>query len=104
MKTLLNRFNDRIKEINKDLLPKDGVVAEKYETPVNEQLYSIYKRSLPVGVNKPVRMNLTLEDAKRALTHLETKEKNDVVIYYDIVAQFDNRQQSPFFNEGPIQI
>lgn len=76
------------------------------QVPWDTELYSVYKRSLPVKINYPVLMNLPLEDAKRAIRRLKTKDYTDPdggkhAIYYDMVLQSDPRQKSVFWNDRP---
>lgn len=104
-------FKKRVRKL--DVVP-DPVLAdvkkrEQYKPEVDwdQNLYSIYKRSLPVHINYPVLMNLTEEDATRALKRLQTKNHNDPdggkhAIYYDKVLQSDPRQKSVYWNDKPV--
>ena len=48
--------------------------------------YNIHKRSLPVGINKPVLFGLSEDDANKWISHNHTKILPDgVIIYYEKV-------------------
>lgn len=80
------------------------IVVVPQEAPAPEKLYSIYKRSLPVGLNRPVFLNLTFEEVLSSLKRLKTKRTEDSshsrVTYYDMVAQSNPVEISPFYNTG----
>lgn len=70
--------------IKKDIKPVEQVVA-------SDKLYNIYKRSLPVSINKIVYFNVDLKTANMLCDKiLQTKSYHDhstntkTLIYYDI--------------------
>ena len=80
--------------------------------PEGQDLYDVYKRSLPMGVNRPVLMGLPKDEAERQRDRLNEKERikrNEQmlsddrvhdVLFYDIVRQSDASQKLPFWNDG----
>lgn len=68
----------------KAAIRKIDVIVER---PVAEvELFNIHKRSLPVGVDKPVFYNVTREAAKKLFdVVLKTKMIDSVIYYYDLI-------------------
>ena len=99
---LKNRINRALEE---PIRAKHRVEAKEIEPQfVYGELYSIYKRSLPAGLNTPVLINLTEDEAKRYISTLFVPKlidkENRVVHYYDIVKQ--DREHSIYENDGPL--
>lgn len=91
----LEEFNKKIKEIdNVPDKPKINHSEQKRQedlTKVHGELYTIRKRSLPVGLDVPVMWNLPKKDAEMWITkRLKPKlidEEKKIVHYYDKVKQ-----------------
>lgn len=65
----------------------------KEEKKVTIPLFDIYKRSLPVGTNKPIICGVTKDEAERLLRRqLKAKAHGASVTYYEIVRAGDKEQ------------
>lgn len=98
------KFKQIVKRIEKDLASpiEDLKKAEKSITS-GVQLFSIYKRSLPVAFNFPVLINLTEEDADLAMKRLKIKQYKDLdgkahCIYYEKIRVGEAGADDLFFN------
>lgn len=88
----LNEFQKRIDAIDNRIenppVQKREIRGE-VEKPT-QPLYNLHKRSLPVGLDRPVAFRLLLEDCTRLLKLLKPKvvdQENRTVHYYDRVRE-----------------
>jgi len=97
MKAIFNRDSLEARELYQELnkiIPK----------PV--RLFNIHKRSLPVGIDKIVFVNLTRKDAEETVTrflktkiYFDNEKESKTLIYYDIVPQDATpKERSLFYN------
>jgi len=99
-----NELKKRLDKIDTDYLLKKKAV--KHETRQSNivwgELYSIHKRSLPVGLDQPIMWNLPKDEAEKLIkNHFKAKlidEDKRIVHYYDKVKQ--DRRYSVCDNTG----
>jgi len=90
-------YDKRMKAVNDSIWttkPKTITKTKVVDKKVSESLYNIHKRSLPVGLDKPIAFNLTEKEADNWIkdythTQLTKVRGGDVkmVIYFDKVKQ-----------------
>lgn len=96
MQTLVDKFKSFCSAVD-----QPAAETPKPEQPKAIRLFNIYKRSLPVGMNKLVFQNVpeaTLDVLFRSL--LRTKQKDDVVVYWDVVEVGSTDAWNVYSNEG----
>jgi hypothetical protein len=96
-------FSERFKEICKEI--KRNIPNPEEEPPRPAVLHNIHKRSLPVGLDRPVMFGLAKEEAQYLLKHyLKTKvittDERDSIIYYDVVK--DNGELAGVFDNPKV--
>lgn len=103
MQTLSEKFKTFCGQIDKPSETIQQPVVKEVagaEPPV--RLYNIFKRSLPVGVNKLVYQNVTEEDVNFLFRNtLRPKKRNDdPVVYWDAVPVGLATEWNVYSNEG----
>lgn len=73
----MQNYQLRLRDICSEI---DRVVSSK-----EPERFNIYKRSLPVGMDKIILQNLDEEGVRFWLTKLKTHIKNDIVYYYHVL-------------------
>lgn len=101
METLTEKFKTFCQKIDK---PSEALRQPEETTRVEPpvKLYNIFKRSLPVGVNKLVFQNVTEEDVTflfRYVLRAKTSEDSPV-IYWDAVEVGTAEEWNVFSNDG----
>jgi hypothetical protein len=91
----VNKFLERFKQVCKDIDK-----GPKQEIPNIADIpmvrYNIHRRSLPVGLDKPVAFFLTKPEASMLARSLKARTlDNGSVIYYDVVANTGNESVYP---------
>ena len=96
-------FAERFKEVCEEI--KRTIPLQGKELARDEVLYNIHKRSLPIGLDKPVMFGLTKEETHHLLKgYLKTKltvvDEKDMVIYCDIIK--DNGELAGVFDNPKV--
>lgn len=92
-----------VEELKKDLERMTLQKFKKLKTIVKGKLYNIHKRSLPVGVDKPVAFGMSERDAttlSKILTRQIQKDNqhSDVKHYFDIIRQESQEDLNVYYS------
>lgn len=108
MKSLVQQWQERCELIRFEEEGPRVVEVSKSGTQdvVGMKLYDILKRSTNGDVNKVVAIGFTLVEAEKWLERKvsKAKEKDDTVIFYDIVDQENKEALNPLWNPRPFFI
>lgn len=102
MRSYTDMFKERCKQMrNEEELP--NVVEVGSDITPSVRLYNIVKRSTDSRINKIVAIGFTLYEATKWLERKanKAKEKDDTLIFYDIVDQENKEALDPLWNPRP---
>lgn len=104
----MRNFQKELKDIFNQDLSKERELHQELDKviPKPSRLFNIHKRSLPVGIDKKVFVNLSKKDAQFLIDHIlkskvyfDTEKESKTLIYFDMVPQDATpKEKSIFYN------
>ena len=87
-----------VAELQRRIAVIDSPPPVEVEAP-RRKTFRVYKRSLPVGTNKPVMWGLSQLDAAKAVHVLKTAVRDGIVFYYEAVEDGHPLETNIYWNE-----